>query len=41
MDVPEGYIEKMEMALKMIKNLGVGRNKGLGRCTFELKGGKQ
>jgi len=41
LDVPADFMEKMELALKMIKNLGVGRNKGLGRCTFELKGGNQ
>jgi CRISPR/Cas system CMR subunit Cmr6 (Cas7 group RAMP superfamily) len=41
MDIADDYKEKLELALKMIKNLGVGRNKGLGRCTFELKGGKQ
>lgn len=38
--VSEEWKEKIEIAMKMIKNLGVGRNKGLGRCTFEWKGGK-
>ncbi len=40
-DVPENYSEKLELAMKMVKNLGVGRNKGLGRCKFEMKGGKK
>lgn len=39
MDVPENLLEKVELAMKMVKNLGVGRNKGLGRCSFKLKGG--
>lgn len=36
MDVPEGSKEELFMAMQMVKQLGVGRNRGLGRCTFEL-----
>lgn len=41
LNVPEKLLVQMELTLKMIKNLGTGRNKGLGRCTFITKGGKQ
>jgi len=40
-DVPEEFKGKIETAIMLIKNLGVGRNKGLGRCTFSMKGGNQ
>jgi len=33
----EGYQEHMENCLKWIKRLGQNRNRGLGRCKFELK----
>ncbi len=36
MDVPEKFKEKILMGMQMVKQLGVGRNRGLGRCTFEL-----
>jgi len=34
-DVPDEYKEKMTRALKMIKRMGLNRNRGLGRCEFE------
>lgn len=40
-DVPEEFMRKIGLAMKLIKNFGVGRNKGLGRCKFELKGENQ
>lgn len=36
-DVPDGMKETIENAMKFIKQLGSGRTRGLGRCTFELK----
>lgn len=34
-DIPNNeYKEKMTRALKMIKRMGLNRNRGLGRCTF-------
>jgi len=43
-NIPEDYVKQMEDCLKMIKRLGVKRNRGLGRCRFEVippkKGGQ-
>jgi len=36
LDVPDGLYSKLEQAMQMVKGLGVGRNRGLGRCTFEI-----
>ncbi len=33
-DIPDEYKEKMTRALKMIKRMGLNRNRGLGRCEF-------
>ena len=30
--------EKMEKTMKMLKRMGLNRNRGLGRCTFEVVG---
>ena len=30
--------DKMEQAMKMVKRMGLNRNRGLGRCTFEVIG---
>ncbi len=35
-DVPSAYEEKMKQALKMIKRMGLNRNRGLGRCIVEV-----
>lgn len=33
-DIPENYKEAMTRSLKMIKRMGLNRNRGLGRCEF-------
>jgi len=33
-DLPENYKEAMTRSLKMIKRMGLNRNRGLGRCEF-------
>ncbi|MDK9694137.1 MAG: RAMP superfamily CRISPR-associated protein [Sulfurimonas sp.] len=33
-DISDEYKEKMTQALKMIKRMGLNRNRGLGRCEF-------
>ena len=35
-DVPTHYIDDMTRALKMIKRMGLNRNRGLGRCQLEV-----
>ncbi len=35
-NIPDGYEEKMKDCLKMIKRLGTKRNRGLGRCRFDV-----
>ena len=35
-DVPSEYIDDMKKALKMIKRMGLNRNRGLGRCQLEV-----
>jgi len=35
-DVPSEYIDEMKKALKMIKRMGLNRNRGLGRCQLEV-----
>lgn len=37
LNVPDDHQSHFEQAMQMIKFLGVGRNRGLGRCTFEIK----
>ena len=37
LDVPETYTKEMEMSLKLIKRMGLNRNRGLGRCAFEIE----
>ena len=36
-DVPVEYKEQMTEALKMIKRMGLNRNRGLGRCTITVE----
>jgi len=36
-DVDDDFVETVKKSLKMIKRLGVGRNRGLGRCSFHIK----
>lgn len=33
-DISDVHVEKMTQALKMIKRMGLNRNRGLGRCEF-------
>jgi CRISPR/Cas system CSM-associated protein Csm3 (group 7 of RAMP superfamily) len=33
-DIPNNYVEPMKSSLKMIKRMGLNRNRGLGRCEF-------
>jgi CRISPR/Cas system CSM-associated protein Csm3 (group 7 of RAMP superfamily) len=42
-DVPDDFVEIMEKGLKFIKRLGQNRNRGLGRCQFQIikDGGNQ
>ena len=35
-DVPVEYVDEMEQSLKMIKRMGLNRNRGLGRCKWEV-----
>lgn len=37
-DITEEYMQDMKKALKMVKRLGLNRNRGLGRCEFTVKG---
>lgn len=43
LDIPEAFENEICNALKYIKRLGMGRNRGLGRCTITVseKGGKK
>jgi len=36
-DISKEYIEKMIQALKMIKRMGLNRNRGLGRCEITVE----
>ena len=36
-DVPSEYKEEIVKSLKMIKRMGLNRNRGLGRCTITVK----
>lgn len=36
-DVPSAYKEEISKSLKMIKRMGLNRNRGLGRCTITVK----
>lgn len=36
-DVDDAYVEEMTKSLKMIKRMGLNRNRGLGRCEFIVK----
>ena len=44
-NIPDDHLDKMIDCMNMIKRLGVKRNRGLGRCQFEIieekKGGQQ
>lgn len=33
-NIPDAYKEQMQKSLKMIKRMGLNRNRGLGRCEF-------
>lgn len=33
-DVPDTYVEKLKKTLRMIKRMGLNRNRGLGRCEI-------
>lgn len=35
-NVEKGYIDQIELCFKWIKRLGQNRNRGLGRCRFEI-----
>lgn len=37
--VPDEEADKIVMAMKMVKRMGTGRSRGLGRCTFEITEG--
>lgn len=39
-DIPNEYAEKMQKSLKMIKRMGLNRNRGLGRCEFLVEESK-
>lgn len=39
-DIPDEYVGKMTQSLKMIKRMGLHRNRGLGRCEFVVEEGK-
>ena len=36
-DVDENFVEDMIRSLKMIKRMGLNRNRGLGRCEFTVE----
>lgn len=36
-DVPDEYKKQITQSLKMIKRIGLNRNRGLGRCRIEVK----
>ena len=36
-DVPEKYLPQMKRAVKMVKRLGLGRSRGLGRCEISVE----
>ena len=33
-DIPDAFVKKIEQSLKLIKRMGLNRNRGLGRCEF-------
>ncbi len=35
-DIPNGFKETLEKSLKLIKRVGLNRNRGLGRCEFSI-----
>lgn len=37
-NVPQVYEEQMTKSLKMIKRMGLNRNRGLGRCSIKMEG---
>ena len=39
--VPEEYIEDVEKAMKFIKRMGTGRNRGFGRCCISIEERKE
>lgn len=38
-DVPLKYVEKMKQSMKMVKRMGLNRNRGLGRCEISISEG--
>lgn len=36
-DVPEAYVPYIHKSLKMVKRMGLNRNRGLGRCEISIK----
>jgi len=38
-DIPKDHLETMKDILQLVKRLGTGRNRGLGRCTLTVEGG--
>lgn len=39
LNVDDNLIAIMQQALGLIKNIGTGRNRGMGRCRFSIEGG--
>ena len=37
-NVDEKFAKELDRSLKMIKRMGLNRNRGLGRCEFVVKG---
>lgn len=35
-NIPDEHIQTMEKCLKMVKNIGMNRNRGLGRCDIRI-----
>jgi len=35
-DIPDEYVEQMIQAIKMVKRMGLNRNRGLGRCEITV-----
>lgn len=40
LNVPDDCVALIADSMKLIKRLGLGRNRGLGRCTLKMEGGK-
>ncbi|EOG7052805.1 hypothetical protein ACLH6Q_001417 [Campylobacter fetus] len=39
-DIPDEFEDKIRKSLRMIKQIGLNRNRGLGRCEFCVEGQK-